>query len=69
MNLLFVDNIKYLFQLLFVMVMLLTASFPRVISIQKEERRNQSAEWQLVWEDDFNTAALDTTIGRRIGLL
>jgi hypothetical protein len=69
MNLLFVDNIKYLFHLLFVMVMLLTACFPRVIYIQKEERRNQSTEWQLVWEDDFNTAALGKTIGRRIGLL
>ena len=38
------------------------------IYIQKEERRNESTEWQLVWEDDFNKGTLDTSIWSRIGL-
>jgi beta-glucanase (GH16 family) len=36
--------------------------------VQKEERRNESSDWQLVWEDNFNRKTLDTTIWNRIGL-
>jgi len=36
--------------------------------VQKEERRNQTTDWQLVWEDDFTTGSLDTTTWSRIGL-
>lgn len=36
--------------------------------IQQEDRRNESTEWQLVWEDDFSTGSLDTTTWSRIGL-
>jgi beta-glucanase (GH16 family) len=28
--------------------------------VQKEERRNDSTEWQLVWSDEFNDPSLDT---------
>ena len=38
------------------------------VFIQKEKRRNDSIEWQLVWEDDFNTGSLDTNTWSRIGL-
>jgi len=38
------------------------------IYVQKEERRNESTQWQLVWEDDFDKGTLDTTIWSRIGL-
>lgn len=36
--------------------------------IQNEERRNESTEWQLVWEDDFKSNSLDTSVWSRIGL-
>ena len=36
--------------------------------VQKEDRRNESTEWELVWEDDFDKRALDTTIWSSIGL-
>ena len=36
--------------------------------IQKAERRNDTTEWQLVWEDDFNTSTLDTNAWSRMGL-
>ncbi|HUX96567.1 MAG TPA: glycoside hydrolase family 16 protein [Bacteroidales bacterium] len=36
--------------------------------VQKEERRNESTEWQLVWEDDFKNGSLDTATWNRIGL-
>lgn len=36
--------------------------------IQNEERRNDSTEWQLVWEENFDTGSLDTNTWRRIGL-
>ena len=36
--------------------------------IQQEERRNESTEWQLVWEDNFNIGSLDTNTWSRIGL-
>ena len=36
--------------------------------VQKEDRRNESTEWQLVWEDNFNKGSLDTTVWNRIGL-
>ena len=36
--------------------------------IQKEERRNDSSEWELVWEDQFDKGELDTTMWSRIGL-
>ncbi|MBK6284127.1 MAG: hypothetical protein IPF54_17105 [Draconibacterium sp.] len=29
--------------------------------VQNEERRNDSTEWQLVWEDNFSMGFLDTT--------
>lgn len=38
------------------------------IYIQNEDRRNDSTEWQLVWEDNFNTGTLDTNTWERIGL-
>jgi beta-glucanase (GH16 family) len=38
------------------------------IYVQKEDRRNDSSKWQLVWEDDFNKGSLDTNTWRRIGL-
>jgi len=38
------------------------------IYVQKEDRRNESTQWQLVWEDDFDKGTLDTTIWSRIGL-
>ena len=36
--------------------------------VQNEDRRNDSTEWQLVWEDKFNQGFLDTTRWTRIGL-
>ncbi len=36
--------------------------------IQKEERRNDSTDWELVWEDEFDQGQLDTTHWTRIGL-
>ena len=36
--------------------------------VQSEERRNDSVNWELVWEDDFTTGSLDTTTWSRIGL-
>ncbi len=36
--------------------------------IQNEERRNDSTEWELVWEDEFDQHELDTTHWTRIGL-
>ena len=61
---------------LFAAMIMLTASCdkkPYVLTdgymyIQKEERRNESTEWQLVWEDDFNIGSLDTNTWSRIGL-
>lgn len=38
------------------------------IYIQKEDRQNDSTEWQLVWEDKFNIGSLDTNTWSRIGL-
>lgn len=38
------------------------------IYVQKEDRRSESTDWQLVWEDDFDKGELDTTIWSRIGL-
>lgn len=36
--------------------------------VQKEDRRNESTDWQLVWEDDFDNGTLDTATWSRIGL-
>ena len=36
--------------------------------VQKEERRNDSVDWKLVWEDDFDKGFLDTSHWARIGL-
>ena len=36
--------------------------------IQKEERRNDSTEWVIVWEDEFDNAVLDTSHWTKIGL-
>lgn len=36
--------------------------------VQKEERRNDSTRWELVWEDQFDKGTLDTTRWTRIGL-
>lgn len=36
--------------------------------VQVEERRNDSTEWELVWEDEFDQHELDTTHWTRIGL-
>ncbi|MCK5820469.1 MAG: glycoside hydrolase family 16 protein [Bacteroidales bacterium] len=36
--------------------------------IQKEDRRNDSTDWELVWEDEFDHKELDTTHWTRIGL-
>ena len=38
------------------------------IYVQKEERRNESTNWQLVWEDNFDLDTLDTDTWSRIGL-
>jgi hypothetical protein len=38
------------------------------IFVQKEDRRNDSTGWELVWEENFNTGSLDTTRWSRIGL-
>ena len=36
--------------------------------VQKEERRNDSVNWTLVWEENFDKGSLDTSIWTRIGL-
>lgn len=36
--------------------------------VQKNERRNDSTAWKLVWEDEFDGASLDTTRWSKIGL-
>ena len=36
--------------------------------VQKEDRRNEETEWELVWEDEFDQGTLDTTHWTRIGL-
>ena len=38
------------------------------ILIQKEERRNDTTKWQLVWEDNFNKGVLDTNYWSKIDL-
>jgi len=38
------------------------------IYVQREDRRNDSTEWALVWEDQFDKGYLDTTRWTRIGL-
>jgi beta-glucanase (GH16 family) len=38
------------------------------IYVQKEARRNDSTQWKLVWEDQFDKGSLDTTRWNRIGL-
>ncbi len=38
------------------------------IYVQKEKRRNNSGEWELVWEENFDKRYLDTTHWSRIGL-
>lgn len=61
---------------LFAAMIMLTASCDKkpyaltdgYMYIQKEERRNDSTEWQLVWEDDFDRGSLDTSTWSRIGL-
>ncbi|HLF33087.1 MAG TPA: glycoside hydrolase family 16 protein, partial [Cyclobacteriaceae bacterium] len=36
--------------------------------VQKENRRSNSVEWGLIWEDNFNNGYLDTMHWSRIGL-
>ena len=36
--------------------------------VQQEQRRNDSTEWKLVWEDEFDNGILDTTHWTRLGL-
>ena len=36
--------------------------------VQNESRRNDSIEWKLVWEDEFDGQLLDTTHWTKIGL-
>ena len=36
--------------------------------VQNESRRNETTQWELVWEDDFNKGALDTNRWSRIDL-
>lgn len=38
------------------------------IFLQNEDRRNDSTEWLLVWEDEFDKKELDTTHWTKIGL-
>ncbi len=38
------------------------------IYVQNAERRNESTEWKLVWEDDFSKGKLDNSVWTRIGL-
>jgi beta-glucanase (GH16 family) len=38
------------------------------IYVQKPDRRNDSTEWELVWEDQFDKGILDTTRWSRLGL-
>ncbi len=38
------------------------------IYVQKENRRNESTKWELVWEDNFNKGSLDTNRWSRIDL-
>ncbi len=38
------------------------------IYVRKEERRNDSIGWELVWEDDFDKGSLDTSHWSKIGL-
>ena len=38
------------------------------ILVQKESRRNESTQWQLVWEEEFNKNTLDTNRWSRIDL-
>jgi beta-glucanase (GH16 family) len=38
------------------------------IYVQKEDRRNDSTDWELVWEENFNEGSLDTSRWSRIGL-
>jgi beta-glucanase (GH16 family) len=67
---------KYIFPILFTAMLLLIASCDHqpytlkegYMYIQQEERRNDSTQWQLVWEEDFNTGSLDTSTWSRIGL-
>lgn len=67
---------KLSFLVLFAAMIMLTASCDKkpylltdgYMYIQKEERRNESTEWQLVWEDHFNIESLDTSTWSRIGL-
>ncbi len=38
------------------------------IFVQKEKRRNDSTDWKIVWEDEFDKGSLDTTHWSKIGL-
>jgi beta-glucanase (GH16 family) len=36
--------------------------------VQKKDRRNETTDWKLVWEDNFDKGELDTATWTRIGL-
>jgi len=42
--------------------------FDGYMFVQTEDRRNDSTDWELVWEDEFDQKELDTTHWTRIGL-
>ena len=39
-----------------------------LVLIQKEDHRNDTTQWNLVWEDQFDTGDLDTNRWSKIGL-
>lgn len=61
----------------FLTILLVSCSSPKqvpyeiqddYILVQNPERRNDSTEWELVWEEEFDQGALDTSRWTRIGL-
>jgi len=66
-------NYKLIIISILALVSCSTNKLPYVITddnyyVQKEERRNDSTNWELVWEDQFDKGELDTTKWSRIGL-
>lgn len=66
----------YLFFAVFAFMVITSCSSPDLpyevadeyMFVQKEERRNDSVQWKLVWKDEFDQGKLDTSHWSKIGL-
>lgn len=62
------------FLMLGIIVLVVSCEHSKIYQIEKyawiqvEDRRNDSTEWELVWEDNFDQGILDSTKWSKIGL-